>query len=80
MRRLATKTERQPFAPFQRIFQPQPSDRDRTPSRPARIRIQDWRFKDLFRQPIDFVETIAAAFVKNSAGFPADLGMEWLKY
>jgi len=27
MRGLATKTERQPFAPFQRIFQLQPSDR-----------------------------------------------------
>jgi hypothetical protein len=74
MRGLATKTERQPFAPFQRIFQLQPSDRDETPSRPARIRIQDWRFNDLFRQPIDFVETIAAAFRQKQRGVSCRFG------
>src|ERR1700730_1604765 len=77
---LATKTERLPFAPLQRIFQLQPSGRDRTPSPRAHSNPGIGDVRTCFANPLILLKPLRLPFVKNSAGFPADLGMEWLKY
>jgi hypothetical protein len=74
MRGLATKTERLPFAPLQRIFQLQPSDRrqDALALRAFKSRIGDLR--TCFGQPIDFVETVAAVFHQKQRGVSCRFG------
>jgi hypothetical protein len=41
-------------------------------------RIGDLRI--CFANPLILLKPLPLPFVKNSAGIPADLGMEWLKY
>jgi hypothetical protein len=80
MRGLATKTERQPFAPFRRIFQLQPSGSRRDALAPHAFESRIGDLTTCFANPLILLKPLPLPFVKSSAGFPADLGMEWLKY